>query len=83
MNVESKDEADTESELHYSARNNELYFTFHQVRKKKYHPPDALAYMAEPLKHVGSTAVVYPVYCPFFSNFFEVEIFSIVSHLKY
>lgn len=83
MNVESKDEADTESELHYSAKNNGLYFIFHQVRKKKYHPPDALAYMAEPLKHVGSTAVVYPVYCPFFSNFFEVEIFSVVSHLKY
>lgn len=77
MNVESKDEADTESELHYSARNNGLYFTFHQVRKKKYHPPDALAYMAEPPKHVGSTAVVSLCVVLFLAIFLKLKYFQL------
>lgn len=77
MNVESKDEADTESELHYSARNNGLYFTFHQVRKKKYHAPDALAYMAEPPKHVGSTAVVILCIVLFLAIFLKLKYFQL------
>lgn len=77
MNVESKDEADTESELHYSARNNGLYFTFHQVRKKKYHAPDALAYMAEPPKHVGSTAVVILCVVLFLAIFLKLKYFQL------
>lgn len=77
MNVESKDEADTESELHYSAKNNGLYFIFHQVRKKKYHPPDALAYMAEPPKHVGSTAVVILCVVLFLAIFLKLKYFQL------
>lgn len=77
MNVESKDEADTESELHYSARNNGLYFIFHQVRKKKYHPPDALAYMAEPPKHGGSTAVVILCVVLFLAIFLKLKYFQL------
>lgn len=44
------------------------YILLFQVRKKN--PPDALAYMAEPPKHVGSTAVVILCVVLFLAIFF-------------